>query len=125
MHDGLADLLSHVDENVQFSADYFAEELTYTPAGGDPRTVTGCVTTTWDELAEEAAADEAETVRVYCLRDPAATPGGIAAPRTGDTIARSDGTVYWFLRLSMTDATDRAWSLLFQRRKRIEQGAPR
>jgi len=69
------------------STDFFAESVTYTPAGGSPRTITAKVTIRGEtEYSDAGDESELELVRVFCRRD---ATEGILAPQIGDTLQRS------------------------------------
>lgn len=103
-----------VNRNI-LSTEFFAEEVTYTPAGQAPRTVTAKVS---GEQAAAADVDEefTERIRVKVRRDATL---GIDAPNMGDLVTRSitrepDRRPYVFTGEKL-EITPSHWVLVFGR----------
>ena len=93
-----AELRRAVLQGGPLSTDYFAEEVTYTPRGGSPRTVTVKIEMETrprrDERRPAAAMqrDESQRIRVVISRETNWSGGGVAStPLIGDMITRASG----------------------------------
>lgn len=113
---------------VFFNTDEFAEQVTYRPRnGGVPRTVTAVVQEPpggdrrmLDDPQD--AIDTVDKIDVMVGRDPSAAHGGIADPGIGDAIERSGDTDLWSFSGVVVHEDSAAWTLRFQRRRKLQQG---
>jgi len=120
-----AELRRQVLGGALLSADYFAEDLTYQPAAGPPRTVRALVQPATSDLRERPdGLVSVEEIDVRLARDEAldyggVVLGGVERPRLGDGLFRAGEPDPWsFDRvLKMTADT---WLLRFIR-ERVEQ----
>jgi hypothetical protein len=123
----LSELRQHVLENVFLTTDMFAEEATYTPAGGAPQSLKAHVRYRKQTQTNDRTRDETEVIEVLVSRDPTNTAiGGIDRPQSGDRFTRPserdpDCRPFSFTG-EIVDETTLNWRLVFSRRRRTIQG---
>lgn len=109
------------------STSYFAELVTYTPAGGAARPISAHIREVGQTLEEHGATSDVDRIEVLVSRDEAdATTGGVAIPQHGDTITRAaakdpDGRAYGFVEL--VEAHPLKQRLAFERPRVHRQGS--
>ena len=117
LRDQLAtDLLSVLNTNEM------AEQFTYIPKNGPPRTVTGNVVRETRDEEDEYGTRRVEMATITVGRNPNdATLGGIDQPQSGDQIVLSDRSKFkWQEEIKDQDPV--SWTLEFRRGDLSRQG---
>lgn len=124
-------LRKDVYERCHLSTEFFAELVEVEPLGAAPRSITAHVD---EEISERGPGDDIDEIfeRVLVLvgRDESATVGGLARPpKIGSKLTRATdvdpiGLPYRFTG-EIQDTRPDKWRLIFERVRRISEGAAR
>ena len=95
---------------------HFAEQVSYQPLHGPPRTVT--VKIHASELLDEQSIPglrDLERIQVSCGRDEAHAKGGVDRPRAGDALVRANETRGYGFDGEVLSSTPHSWVAIFSR----------